>query len=97
MFSEMTGSKQVLVRRGFSDYDTYGSDNYWMAATGNLDAPDHIPQGSVRIHNTLRHCPQLSLAHRDHFSGTKPIGAGHDGPEPATKWLDRSCFGEGAA
>lgn len=85
MYRPMTGTHQVLVRAGFADFDAYGSDNYWSSATGNLDAPTYIPQGSVRIHNTARPCPQPSLAHRDWPN--MPLGEGHDGPEPATKWL----------
>jgi len=91
MFCQMTGSKQVLVRYGYSDYDSYGSHNYAMAATGNLDAPDYIPQGSVRLHNTIKQGPALSLAHRDAYAGCKPVGAAHDGPEavPETLYLQQ--------
>lgn len=88
MFRELTRSHQVLVRKGFSDCDTFGT-GYAFAATGNLDAPSYIPQGSVRLHNTMKPNPQQSLAHRDHYAGCKPIGAGHDGPEavPPTLYL----------
>jgi hypothetical protein len=89
MFSQVTGSKQVLVRAAFSDYATYGDGNFAFAATGNLDAPDFIPQGSVRVHNTLKLNAQLSLAHRDEYAGCKPAGCQHDGPEavPQTLYL----------
>jgi hypothetical protein len=85
MFKETTGSTQVLVRDGYADCDTFGF-GFWKAATGNLDAPAHIPQGSVRLHNTLVQSPALSHAHRD-WDGYLPLGASHDGPEPATLWL----------
>ena len=78
MFREITGSKQVHVRAGYSDSDTY-REGYCCAATGNLDAPDYIPHGSVRIHNTMVRCPQQSHGHRD--MDQRPIGCGHDGPE----------------
>ena len=86
MFTQMTGTKQILVRGGFSDFDTYGSGNYWAAATGNLDAPDYIPQGSVRLHNTIKKHPQQSMAHREWDYG-RPAGCGHDGPESAALGL----------
>jgi hypothetical protein len=91
MFFQVTGSKQILVRCGFSDYDTYGSGNYAMAATGNLDAPDYIPQGSVRVHNTIKLNAQLSLAHRDWQFPQYKVGCQHDGPEsvPSTLFLHR--------
>ena len=88
MFYNVTGSKQVAVRRGFTDCDTYSS-GFFAAATGNLDAPDYIPHGSVRVHNTIRLNPQLSHGHRDTAAGCRPIGAGHDGPEsvPGTLYM----------
>ena len=89
MYAQLTGSKQVEVRRGYSDEDTYGQGNYCFAATGNLDAPDYIPQGSVRVHNTIKLNPQLSLAHRDYAANCMAVGCGHDGPGavPATLYL----------
>jgi len=89
MFSQRTGSKQVSVRSGFSDYDTY-REGFCMAATGNLDAPDYIPQGSVRVHNTIKLNAQLSLMHREWEYGL-PVGCGHDGPEavPATLYMHK--------
>lgn len=86
MFAQMTGNKQVTVRAGFSDWDTYGN-GFAFAAMGNLDAPDYIPQGSVRVHNTIRLNPQLSKMHRDYATGHLPIGAGSDGPEPVPPTL----------
>lgn len=88
MYICMTGQKQVLVRSGFSDYDTYRS-GYIMAATGNLDAPDYIPQGSVRLHCTGKPNPAQSMAHRD--DDNRPLGCGHDGSETAqnvTHWAE---------
>ena len=88
MFTSMTGSKQVSVRAGFADCDTYRS-GFVSAATGNLDAPQFIPQGSVRVHNTIKLNPQLSHCNRDWDTGCKEIGAGHDGAEavPPTLYL----------
>jgi hypothetical protein len=80
-----SGGKQVLVRAGFSEYDTYGF-GFYAAAMGNLDAPDFIPQGSVRLHNTGKPSPTESIAHRD--GDDRPLGCPHDGPEPATLWLE---------
>ena len=77
-----TGSKQVLVRNGYDDYRTYG-DGYYAAATGNLDAPDYMAQGSVRIHNTMHPNPVASAGHRDWDSGHMPLGYGHDGQKAA--------------
>ena len=90
MFTQMTGSKQTAVRYGYADYDTYGSGNFAFAATGNLDAPDYIPQGSVRLHNTIKPNPSLSHAHRD-WQGWMPIGCGHDGPEAPEIWTNQEC------
>lgn len=90
MFTARTGSKQVSVRADYSDYATYGSGHYMFAATGNLDAPDFMPQGSVRLHCTGKPSPQQSIAHREWEYG-KPVGASHDGPETAQDvkhWLD---------
>lgn len=81
MYTKPTGAKQVLVRYGYSDYDTYGNENYACAATGNLDAPHFIPQGSVRLHNTAVACPTPSIGHRDWETGCMAIGAAHDGPD----------------
>jgi len=78
---QLTGSKQVLVRGGFSDHETY-RDGYYMAATGNLDAPDYMPQGSVRVHDTMKPCPTQSTAHREWDYGL-PLGVCHVGPEAA--------------
>ena len=84
----ITGSVQVRVRYGWSDFETFGSGNYACAATGNLDAVDFMPQGSVRVHNTMRPNPVPSIGHRDWESrAAQPIGCSHDGPEPATLWL----------
>jgi len=70
-----TGTKQVLVRYGFSDFDTYGNGNYAAAATGNLDAPDFIPQGSVYSPHTVKPQAWQTVAHRD--GENRPIGAIH--------------------
>lgn len=88
MFTQRTGSKQVAVRADYSDYATYGSGHYAFAATGNLDAPDYMAQGSVRVHNTIKLTPALSLSHREWEYG-RPIGCGHDGPEavPPTLYM----------
>lgn len=80
-------SRRVLVRAGFADYDDFGF-GLLFAAYGCLDAPDYMPQGSVRIHNTLKPRPTLSIAHRD-WCDVLPIGAPHDGAEPATMWLSK--------
>lgn len=81
-----TGEAQTLVRPGWADFDTYGR-GYWCAATGNLDAVDFMPQGSIRVHNTGRPNPVPSIAHRDWAAGCMPRGTLHDGPEAATRWL----------
>ena len=81
----ITGQKQVLVRQGFSDYAAMGSGNYACAATGNLDAPDFMPQGSIRTHSTIRPNPCQSVGHRDWETGM-PIGTSHDGPEAGQYW-----------
>lgn len=70
-------AKRVLVRHGFSDYDTYGSGTC-CAATGTIDAPDYIPQGSVRKHDTTVPCHAQSIGHRDQQD--RPMGDPHDGP-----------------
>jgi len=83
---QTTGQKQTRVRAGYADCDTYGaqSPNYAACATGALDAPDHMPQGSVRVHNTGRPYPTPSSAHRDwQTPEAMPQGAMHDGPETA--------------
>ena len=66
----ITGQKQVLVEYGFSDYETYGS-GYCCAATGNLDAPNYMPQGSWRE-------GRATIAHRD--GKDRGPGEPHDGP-----------------
>jgi len=76
---QSTGESQTTVRPGFSDYDTYGH-GYYCAATGSLDAPSWIPQGSVRVSNTMRHAPHLSVQLRDYPHWSRP-GYGSDGPE----------------
>lgn len=78
-----TGSKNVYVRSGYSDFAVYGGGHYVCAATGNLDAPDYIPQGSIRLHNTGKPNPQQSFACRDEYAGMRNPGAMHDGPETA--------------
>lgn len=85
----MTGQKQVRARPGFSDYDSMGSGNYAAAMTGNLDAPDYMPQGSVRLHSTARPNPAPSIACRDWEN--KPIGCPHDGPETAATVMNRGA------
>ena len=83
----VTGGYQRSVRAGFADADTYGR-GFCAAAMGSLDAPDYMPQGSVRVHNTGRPNPKQSMAYRD-WDYCIPIGAPHDGPEPATLWLPK--------
>jgi len=79
MFSQTTGSYGATgIRRGFTECDDFGH-GFVARAFGSLDAPDYIPNGSVRIHNTLVRNPVLSQAHRD--IENRPIGACHDGPE----------------
>jgi hypothetical protein len=86
MFTQCTGSQPTLVRAGWSNYDTYGNFNYAASATGALDAPCFMPQGSVRLHNTTIACPQLSLGHRDWDTGAMPVGTCHDGPGRPEIW-----------
>lgn len=86
MSTNTTGSQPVLVRRGWSNFDTYGSQNFAMSATGHLDAPDFCPQGSVRLHNTTVANPQMSHGHRDWDTGALPAGACHDGPGRPEIW-----------
>ncbi len=78
----VTGQAQTLVRYGWSDYDTYGSHNYAAAATGNLDAPDLMPQGSTRVLTIGHTRPRPSYGHRD---WEQPAAVrkhiSHDGPE----------------
>ena len=81
MSQSLITDRQALVRAGHSDYDTYGR-GYASAATGALDAPEWIPQGSVRLHSTGAPVPALSAGHRD-WDGALPPGAAHDGPETA--------------
>lgn len=76
MYQQTTGSKQVTVRNGYSDFDTFGNDNYAFAATGNMDAPDFIPNGSVISRNTIKQSPRLSMAHRD--GDSRPVGSVND-------------------
>lgn len=87
MFSQITGRRNVSVRNGFTDYDTYGHGFMFATSEGNLDAPDYIPQGSIRQHNTGKPVAFISHAHRDWETGCMPLGCGHDGPEPAWLWL----------
>jgi hypothetical protein len=86
MFTCFTGSKATLVRRGYSNHDTYGTGNLAFSATGALDAPDYSPQGSVRLHNTAVANPQMSLHNRDWDTGAMPVGACHDGPDRPDIW-----------
>lgn len=90
MFKQTTGSQQSPARNGFTECDDFGS-GFVFATYGNLDAPDYIPQGSVRVHNTIKLNPQLSLAHRDTAAGCRPLGVGHDGPEsvPSTLYMHK--------
>lgn len=81
MHTNATGTKQTRVRAGYSDYDTYGS-GYCMAATGNLDAPKWIPQGSVRLFAATKPTPMPSITSRDYPQWMEP-GDVHDGPESA--------------
>ena len=86
MFHDKTGKGGLpCARVGFTDYDTfrfgYIARDTW---SGNLDAPDFMPQGSVRVWNTLKHAPGLALAHRDELAGCKRPGWQHDGPEAPT-------------
>ena len=85
MFKDMTGFHGLAgCRAGYSDCASFGEGfvarDTW---SGCLDAPDFMPQGSVRIHNTMRHCPQLSMANRDALAGCAKPGTGYDGPESA--------------
>jgi hypothetical protein len=82
--SQMTGSRRVPVRPGFSEFEAYG-EGLACVALGCLDAPDLIPQGSVRLHNTPILAPSLSIGHRD--GDDRPLGAPHDGPEPVPPTL----------
>ena len=88
MYFDTTGRRAVRVRAGFSDADVFGSGLIACATGGPIDAPTYIPQGSVRVHNTMRLNPQPSLMHRDYSYGM-PLGEGHDGPEavPPTLYL----------
>ena len=81
MRHSLISDRQTLVRFGYSDFDTYGC-GYACAATGALDAPAFLPQGSVRLHNTGRPVPALSVGHRE-WDGALPLGASHDGPGTA--------------
>jgi hypothetical protein len=68
-------------RIGFSDYDAFRAGfiarDTW---TGNLDAPDYMPQGSMLAGpNIGKHGERASIAHRDHDTGYRPLGACHDG------------------
>lgn len=87
MYTEITGRSGLpSPRAGFSDCAAFGfgfmARDTW---SGCLDAPHFIPQGSVRVSNTIKHAPHLSLAHRDGADG-KPLGAQHDGPERPELW-----------
>lgn len=88
MYFDLTGREAVRVRTGFSDCDTYGFGLVACVTGGAIDAPTYMPQGSVRVHNTMTPNPQPSLAHRD-YSHALPLGCGHDGPEavPPTLYL----------
>ncbi len=76
MFTCKTGMVRVVVRFGFTDYDTYGSDNLACAVGGIIDAPDYMPQGSVKCFNSAKPHPEMSIAHRD--GENRPVGACHD-------------------
>lgn len=82
-----TGERQVRVRLGYTQYDDFGS-GFAFCAMGSLDAPDIMPQGSVRVHATIRPSPVQSIGYRDWAtpSAMSP-GASHDGPQPATAHL----------
>lgn len=71
-----TGSARVLVRSGYSDFDSYGNGNLYHAVGGIIDAPDYMPQGSVR--SEYRGYRQ-SLAHRDGEQRARRWGHVHDG------------------
>jgi hypothetical protein len=80
MFHDCTGRFGLKgARSGFTDCDSFGRGlvacDTW---TGCLDAPDYYPQGSVRVNNTIKHSPNLSLANRDAIAGCADIGVGHD-------------------
>lgn len=78
MTLSLISDRQVLVRHGYSDFDTYGNGHYAFAATGSLDAPSAIPQGSVRLSGTATPRPRLSVGQRE-----PTPGAYNDGPESA--------------
>jgi hypothetical protein len=80
----MLNNKINHVRACFADACTFGfgfiACDTW---SGCLDAPDYMPQGSVRVWNTMKHAPNLSVANRDYLAGCAAIGVGSDGPETA--------------
>jgi len=86
MFYDVTGRNGLKhARSGFTDCDAFGfglvARDTW---TGCLDAPDYIPQGSVRVWNTIKHSPNLSLANRDAMAGHAYPGVGSDDNSPPT-------------
>lgn len=80
----LSAARNIGARVGFTDHDAFGA-GFVAAQTyaGCLDAPDWMPQGSARVHNTLRHYPVLSIALRDEPQYRR-VGIGCDGPEPPT-------------
>lgn len=66
-------------RAGFTDYDAFGAGfiarDTW---SGNLDAPDFMPQGSVRASGTTKDYARMSLANRNVLTGHQSVGVLHD-------------------
>lgn len=75
-----TGSQVILVRHGYSEADAFGS-GLARAAYGPLDAPDLMPQGSMRSLTSIKPRSAPSVGHRD--GEGRPLGEWHDGPESA--------------
>lgn len=76
-----------LMRVGFTDYDAFGAGLCFAEThAGRLDAPDFMPQGSMRGDNGLlsgRRFIRASMASRDAIANRADLGAFHDAPRAA--------------
>lgn len=80
VYYDCTGRNGLAgCRYGYADVDAFGAGfvtrDTW---SGNLDAPDFVPQGSMRAMGTVRHSPRLSFANRDRLTGHAKPGTLHD-------------------
>ncbi len=67
----------TMIRAGFADCDEFGN-GFVSRVFGSLDAPDFMPQGSMKESGTSKRYARQSVAFRDTLADCAQFGYQHD-------------------